>query len=90
MDRTEFMSVVYDELQSDADNSRANRIIDAADEYADSMAAADVVPVVHGVWHDGYRVQTCSVCKGKGKKSWKFCPYCGADMRGGKQDERPD
>jgi hypothetical protein len=37
MDRTEFMSLVYDELQSDGDNNRANRIIDAADEYAESM-----------------------------------------------------
>lgn len=36
MDRTEFMSLVYDELQSDCDNNRANRIIDAADEYAES------------------------------------------------------
>lgn len=38
MDREEFMSVVYDELHSDGDNSRANRIIDAADEYAECLA----------------------------------------------------
>ena len=37
MDRDEFMNFVYDELQSDGDNNRANRIIDAADEYAESM-----------------------------------------------------
>lgn len=36
MDREEFMSIVYDELHSDGDNTRANRIIDAADEYAES------------------------------------------------------
>ena len=30
--RDEFMDVVYDELSDDADNCRANRIIDAADE----------------------------------------------------------
>ena len=30
--RNEFMDVVYDELSDDADNCRANRIIDAADE----------------------------------------------------------
>lgn len=39
MDRDEFMSLVYDELHSDGDNCRANRIIDAADEYAESMAS---------------------------------------------------
>ena len=38
MDRDEFMSLVYDELHSDGDNCRANRIIDAGDEYAESMA----------------------------------------------------
>lgn len=35
--RDEFMGVVYDELSDDADNCRANRIIDAADEYAESL-----------------------------------------------------
>ena len=36
IDREEFMSIVYDELHSDGDNNRANRIIDAADGYAES------------------------------------------------------
>ena len=36
MDREDFMNVVYAELASDPDNCRANRIIDAADEYAES------------------------------------------------------
>ena len=35
--RKDFMDIVYDELSDDADNCRANRIIDAADEYADSF-----------------------------------------------------
>lgn len=35
MTRDEFLNVVYDELVSDPDNNRANRIIDAADEYAE-------------------------------------------------------
>ena len=34
MTREEFMDIVYYELDSDDDNYRANRIIDAADEYA--------------------------------------------------------
>ena len=33
--REAFMAIVYDELYSDGDNYRANRIIDAADEYVD-------------------------------------------------------
>lgn len=35
MTREEFMDLVYDELYSDGDNNRANRIIDAADSYAE-------------------------------------------------------
>lgn len=35
--RQQFMDLVYSELSDDADNYRANRIIDAADEYADSF-----------------------------------------------------
>lgn len=35
--RNEFMSIVYDELFSDGDNNRANRIIDAADEYVEAV-----------------------------------------------------
>ena len=36
MSRKEFMDLVYSELHDDGDNYRANRIIDAADEYVDS------------------------------------------------------
>lgn len=35
MTRNEFINVVYEELHSDGDNCRANRIIDAADSYAE-------------------------------------------------------
>ena len=34
--REDFMFIVYNELSDDADNNRVNRIIDAADVYADS------------------------------------------------------
>lgn len=37
-----------------------------------------------GEWSDGYRWQRCSLCKQTGKKSWNYCPHCGADMRGEK------
>ena len=42
-----------------------------------------------GQWLDGYKRQTCSLCKGKGVRSWNYCPYCGANMRE-VDDERPD
>lgn len=35
MDRQDFMDIVYSELESDPDNNRANRIICAADGYAE-------------------------------------------------------
>ncbi len=38
MTRDEFMNVVYGELHSDGNNYRANRIIDAADCYAEDYA----------------------------------------------------
>jgi len=35
-----------------------------------------------GEWSDGYRWQRCSLCKQTGRKSWNYCPNCGADMKG--------
>lgn len=40
-----------------------------------------------GQWLDGYKRQTCSLCKGKGVRSWNYCPYCGANMREVREDE---
>lgn len=55
--RAEFMGVVYDELSDDADNCRANRIIDAADEYTESCAGK-VLPI------------PCTNVEGKSVKCW--------------------
>jgi len=52
-----------------------------------ALPAADVVPVRLGEWLDGYKMQTCSLCKCRGKKSWTFCPHCGARMIYGKREE---
>lgn len=35
--RSGFMDIVYAELSDDSDNCRANRIIDAADEYVEEI-----------------------------------------------------
>lgn len=41
MDRQEFMDIVYSEFESEPDNIRANRIIEAADEYAENVRLAE-------------------------------------------------
>ena len=55
MTRDEFMDVVYDELHSDGDNNRANRIIDAADDYVDEYAP-HWIPVTERLPEVGQRV----------------------------------
>lgn len=51
MTREEFMDMVYSELHSDGDNCRANRIIDAADEYAEEQTrwipVCERLPEIH-------------------------------------------
>ena len=55
------------------------------------MRPADVVPVRHGKWmkEDRGHVEYCAVCDQCGfdwmwsdRVYFKFCPNCGADMRG--------
>lgn len=52
MTREEFMDIVYSELHSDGDNYRANRIIDAADEYMETQSrwipVSDKLPEIDG------------------------------------------
>jgi len=60
---------------------------DVVYEVIDDVPAADVVPVRLGEWLDGYKMQTCSLCKCRGKKSWTFCPHCGARIIYGKREE---
>ena len=56
-------------------------------EAIEAIPAVDVVPVRLGEWLDGYKMQTCSLCKCRGKKSWMFCPHCGARMIYGERKE---
>lgn len=62
-------------------------------ELINSIPAADVTPVVHGVWVcvnkidpiSGYR---CSKCRRRvGFDLTPYCPNCGAKMDGGDNDE---
>ena len=61
----------------------------AAEQLLDEIPAADVTPVVHGVWvcvnkidpFSGYR---CSKCRRRvGFDLTPYCPNCGAKMDGG-------
>lgn len=61
-------------------NEAWNDAIGRAEMEMETLLPADVAPVVHAHWIDGYRWQTCSKCRNKGKRSWKFCPNCGAKM----------
>ena len=49
----------------------------------DTIPPADVRPVVRGEWIDDGCITRCKYC-GEEKEfpHWRFCPNCGADMRG--------
>ena len=55
-------------------------------EYAENLPAADVAPVVHGLWNnmDGYKTRkVCSECGWdvpEYGKFYSYCPNCGAKM----------
>lgn len=64
--------------------------IESVLEYAENLPAADVAPVVHGRWENGY----CSNC-GRHAPFWSisscyyksnYCPNCGTKMDGGDND----
>ncbi len=66
-----------------------------ADAYNDlaedfySIPAADVAPVVRGLWVEHLDEMECSVCKrhwnycDNDTNTFNFCPNCGAKMDGG-------
>lgn len=70
-----------------------------ADAYNDlaedfySIPAADVAPVVHGLWAEHLDEMECSVCKRQWNycdndtNTFNFCPNCGAKMDGGTDNE---
>ena len=72
----------------DLDN---NFVIDLCD--VNLIPSADVVPVRHGKWdaYDRYSQwimhYKCSECNAVADDSYKYCPYCGAKMDGGTEDE---
>lgn len=63
------------------------------------LPAEDVRPLVRGAWrkahnpsfspfdNSGAYIFFCSVCGKSRGHAYRFCPYCGADMRGGQAGE---
>ena len=61
-------------------------------EKLKKQSTADVVEVVHGEWMKCKRIQgvkyfMCSLCGKMEKNEHNFCPNCGADMRGEKNEK---
>lgn len=59
-------------------------------EHIQRLPAADVAPVVHGVWAEGdCDIIMCSCCEVEvdlgflEPEDFKYCPHCGARMDGG-------
>ena len=46
----------------------------------DSIPAADVRPVQHGVWLKIKYRSICRDCSFRGFASWNYCPNCGRQM----------
>jgi len=63
---------------------------DGVTRVGDGADSAELPPAQperkKGEWSDGYRWQRCSLCKQTGKKSWNYCPNCGAKMKGGSNE----
>ena len=55
--------------------------IDKLCAYEEAEERGELVCVKRGKWLDGYEMQTCSCCAYRGKRSYNYCPRCGADMR---------
>ena len=66
--------------------------IEDVQEWLDEQPTADVVEVKHGEWspngicpwNNVVGNWRCSVCNGISLKNSKYCPNCGANMRGDK------
>lgn len=52
-----------------------------------AIPAADVVEVRHGQWNGVATGWECSVCTIVSNNTYPHCPYCGAVMYGGQEDE---
>lgn len=93
IERGELINFPIRRNHCDKEHTNENFIngIETVLEYAKSLPAADVAPVVHGEWllkHIGAgHYWECSICHTNPciyvTQHTKFCPNCGAKMDGG-------
>ena len=55
------------------------------------IPTADVVEAVHGEWKqnnlNGFKIYDCSNCGVHMEAKFNYCPFCGADMRGERNEQ---
>ena len=73
-----------------ANTSREESLLRRCEQLVDNAPTVEARPVVHGEWIK-YRLSklfkyTCSVCHCDVEEKTPFCPWCTADMRGGKNE----
>ncbi len=78
------------DAHADVDDEQGCGLLEDVIWEVDAQPAADVAPVVHGVWATHYRsgtpvaegyVSTC--CDMWNSRKRNYCPHCGAKMDGG-------
>lgn len=58
-----------------------------------ALPTIEAEPVVHGNWGEPFKIDAkhigykCSKCGCYGVPGWNYCPNCGANMKGEKQNE---
>lgn len=74
----------------------ARKRVEEAAEAIVRLPAADVAPVVHGRWIEDHDYLKCPECGVMVKRdftffdigNWNYCPNCGAQMDGDKDQQR--
>lgn len=79
-----------DDCIAEEKGSRSEIIVKAIKMVVERMPSENVAERKRGEWFDrGSLSCRCSNCGCKSTKEYSFCPNCGSDNRGGK-DERTD
>ena len=93
VDKHELLELLAKKINED--NERRMAVVDSdfIDLVNDATEINDVVEVVHGEWCWEGQFKACSECgsyvewnETLGANFWKYCPYCGAKMDGGKNE----